>query len=139
VQTVLSLHTELWAFYAGVLFVATVMFFPGGLAGLIMMHVPSIRAGRAGYLTMPYIKTLIPGLFTVLGASALVEMTFHLRHASTGDHEMTIFWTTFDSHAILPWIIAIGVTGVAFWLTKRNAPELVEAWHTANTIGGSNA
>ena len=28
-QTVLSLQTELWAFYAGTLFVATVMFFPG--------------------------------------------------------------------------------------------------------------
>ena len=46
VQTVLSLQTELWAFYAGMLFVATVMFFPGGLAGLIMMHVPAMRHGQ---------------------------------------------------------------------------------------------
>ena len=71
-QTVLSLETELWAFYAGALFLATVMYFPGGLAGLIMMHVPAFKFGNAGKLVMPYVKTLIPGLITVLGIAALV-------------------------------------------------------------------
>jgi branched-chain amino acid transport system permease protein len=136
VQTVLSLQTDLWAFYAGVLFVSTVMFFPGGLAGLIMMHVPAFKFGRARLLIVPYIKTLLPGLITVLGISALVEMTFHFRHAATGDDEMTLFWTTFDSHAVLPWAIAIVVTAVAFWLTRRNVPGLREAWHKANTFTG---
>ena len=137
VQTVLSLQTELWAFYAGLLFVATVMFFPGGLAGLIMMHVPAVRLGKAKLLIMPYIKTLIPGAITVLGAAGLVEMIFHLRHATIGDEEMTIFWTTFDSHAILPWVVAIAVTGAAYWLMRRNLPGMVEAWHEANSQGGS--
>ena len=136
-QTVLSLQTELWAFYAGTLFVATVMFFPGGLAGLLMMHVPVFRLGKAKLLVIPYIKTLIPAFIGILGMSALIEMTFHVRHAATGDNEMTLFWTTFNSHAIVPWVIAIGVTALALGITRATAPALREAWSTANTAGGS--
>ncbi|THH36715.1 branched-chain amino acid ABC transporter permease [Aliishimia ponticola] len=139
VQTVLSLETELWGFYAGILFVATVMYFPGGLAGLIMMHVPALRLGKAGRLIVPYLKTLIPGLFTVLGASALIEMIFHYRHAAVGDDEMTLFWTSFDSHSALPWIVAIAVTVVGFWLTKKTAPDMAAAWHDANSPDGGAA
>lgn len=137
VQTVLSLQTELWAFYAGTLFVATVMFFPGGLAGLMMMHVPVFRLGKAKMLIMPYIKTFVPATFGVLGLCALVEMTFHYRHAATGDHEMTLFWTTFDSHTVLPWVIAIAITVVGLGIARRTAPDLKEAWNEANTAGGT--
>ena len=133
-QTVLSLETELWAFYAGILFVATVMYFPGGLAGVLMMHVPAFRMGKAGKLVGPYIKTLIPAAVGILGAAALVEMVFHFRHASTGDEEMTLFWTTFNSHSVVAWAIVIGVTAVAFWLVRRNVPEMRAAWHEANSL-----
>ena len=34
-RTVLGLETELWALYVGILFLVTVMYFPGGLAGLL--------------------------------------------------------------------------------------------------------
>ncbi|NRB04099.1 MAG: branched-chain amino acid ABC transporter permease, partial [Rhodobacteraceae bacterium] len=137
VQTVLSLETELWAFYAGTLFVATVMFFPGGLAGLIMMHAPAIKLGRFRLLIMPYIKTLIPGAIAVLGLAGLVEMIFHYRHAAKGDEEMTIFWTTFNSHALMPWVIVIAITVVGLWLCRRSSSEMVDAWNDANTPGGA--
>ena len=137
VQTVLSLQTELWAFYAGTLFVATVMFFPGGLAGLMMMHVPVFRLGKARLLVWPYIKTLVPAAIGTLAVCALVEMTFHLRHAAAGDHEMTLFWTTFDSHALTPWIIAIVVALVGLGIARKTTPALREAWNEANTAGGS--
>ena len=63
-------------------------------------------------------------------------MTFHVRHAATGDYDMTLFWTTFDSHSVLPWIIAVGIAVVAFWITRRNLPELRDAWNSANTAPG---
>lgn len=138
VQTVLSLQTELWAFYAGSLFVATVMFFPGGLAGLLMMHVPVFKLGNAKQLIQPYIKTLLPAAIGILGVCALVEMTFHFRHASIGDDEMTLFWATFDSHTLLPWLIAGAVALIGIGIAKRNAPELKEAWDAANTAGDAS-
>ena len=135
-QTVLSLQTELWAFYAGALFLATVMFFPGGLAGLLMMHAPVVKLGKMRHLVVPYLKTLLPALIGIFGLAALVEMTFHFRHAATGDDEMTIFWTTFDSHAVLPWIIAGAVTVIGLGIARATAPALKEAWNEANTAGG---
>ncbi len=137
-QTVLSLSTELWAFYAGMLFVATVMFFPGGLAGLIMMHVPAFKLGKAGGLIVPYLKTLLPAAIGIFGLAALVEMTFHFRHAAPGDEVMTVFWTTFDSHTLLPWLIAGGVTIIAFAITKATSASLKDAWNEANTARGKS-
>jgi len=137
-QTVLSLQTELWAIYVGALFLATVMFFPGGLAGLMMMHVPALRLGKASGLVMPYIKTLIPGAIGVLGVCALIEMTFHFRHAAKGDHEMTLFWTTFDSHTVMPWLIAGIIAAVGLGVARATAPAMKEAWDEANTAGGAS-
>lgn len=139
VQTVLSLKTELWGFYAGLLFVATVMFFPGGIAGLIMMHVPAIKLGRAGILLKPYLQTFVPGIIAVLGTAALIEMIFHVRHAATGDEAMNLFWINFNSHDLLPWVVAVGVTAAALLLTKRSVPALREAWNEANTVRGAVA
>ncbi len=135
-QTVLSLETELWALYVGALFVATVMFFPGGLAGLIMMHYPAARMGRLSRLFMPYLKVLIPGTIGALGLCGLMEIVFHLRHAALGDHEMTLFWTSFDSHSILPSAIFLGLAVGGIWLAKRSAVEMAAAFHDANSLEG---
>lgn len=138
-QTVLSLQTELWQLYVGALFLATVMFFPGGLAGLLMMHTPIARMGRLGMLIVPYIKTLLPAALGIVGLSILVEVIFHVRHASAGDNEMTLFWVTFDSHSVLPWIVGLVLAVGGIWLARRNAPELREIWHRASSLDGGAA
>lgn len=134
-QTVLSLETELWQLYVGVLFLATVMFFPGGLAGLMAMHVPVVKLGKMNMLIMPYIKTLVPGAVGLLALSGLIEVIFHAKHATADDHKMSIFWTSFSTHDILPWVVLIALTMGGLWLARRNAPELKEAWGNANTLG----
>ncbi|WP_146347126.1 branched-chain amino acid ABC transporter permease [Phaeobacter marinintestinus] len=131
-QTVLSLETDLWQLYVAALFMATVMYFPGGLGGVVMMHVPVIRFGTFGMLVKPYAKTLIPAAFAILGLSALVEMLFYTRHSAVGAHDMTLFWMTFNSHSPLPWLIAAGITAGGLLLARRNAPELASAWHDAH-------
>lgn len=137
-QTVLSLQTELWTLYAGALFVLTVMYFPGGLAGLIMMHFVPLKFGKFGLLVMPYLKTLIPGILGVFGLSALIEALFHVRHSALGEHDMTLFWMPFDTHTVLPWIVMIGATVIGFYFTRLGWPELREAWDEANTAPASS-
>ncbi|OWU76964.1 branched-chain amino acid ABC transporter permease [Phaeobacter sp. 22II1-1F12B] len=138
-QSVLSLQSEIWQLYLGALFLATVMYFPGGLAGVLMMHVPAAKFGKLGTLIVPYIKTLVPAVIAIFGLAALMELSFHVRHASAGDDEMTLFWTTFNSHNALPWIIASVATVGGFWLARLSAPSLKEAWHRANTPKGRPA
>ena len=132
-QTVLSLETEIWALYVGALFVATVMFFPGGLAGVIMMHAPPIILGKWRLLIKPYVKVLIPAAVAIFGISGFVEVMFHSRHAAVGETEMTLFWTTFEHTNLVPWILFAVLAVGGFWLARKNAPELVETWHEANT------
>ncbi|MGB1214453.1 MAG: branched-chain amino acid ABC transporter permease [Pikeienuella sp.] len=136
-QSVLSLQTELWQLYVGALFVATVMFFPGGFAGLLAMHVTPWRTGKIAGLVMPYLKTLVPGGIGVLALSAFVEILFHARHATIGDDEMTVFWVTFSHHAVLPWVISGGVAAGGFWVAGRMAPPMQDAWHEATTVDGA--
>ena len=138
-QSVLSLQTEIWQLYLGMLFVATVMFFPGGFAGVIMMHTLPVRLGKAGLLVVPYIKTLVPALVSAIGVACTLEILFHLRHAALGENEMTLFWITFDSHSPLPMIVSIVAAVGGFWLARRTSPAMAEAWHAANTPDGGAA
>ncbi|MEO0682130.1 MAG: branched-chain amino acid ABC transporter permease, partial [Pseudomonadota bacterium] len=135
VQTVLSLQTELWALYAGALFVATVMFFPGGLAGLLAIHVIPARLGKLGLLTMPYVKTLIPGAIGVLAVCGVLEMMDHARNSTVGDEVMTLYWMTTDTSSFIPWILYIAVAASGIWLASKGAPEVKHAWNQATTAG----
>ena len=136
VQTVISLKTEIWALYAGALFVLTVMYFPNGLAGLLMLHAPAARMGRLGLLAVPYARTLIPGAVAVIGSICLIELIHHVKVSLPDDSEMTLFWITFDSHSLAPWIVSAAMAAGGFWLARRGTPELADAWHEANTLDG---
>lgn len=132
-KTVLGLQTDLWQLYVGVLFVLTVMYFPGGLAGIIMMHAPSVLLGKVRMLILPYIKTIVPAVIGILGLAGVVEIIFHWRHAAVGEEEMTLFWVTFNSHDIVP-ITVMGLAAVAgFLLARRSAPDMAAAWHRSIT------
>ncbi len=132
-QTVLSLHTDLWQLYVGVLFLATVMFFPSGLAGVLMMHGAAIRQLGWTRLRSPYVRTVVPAVIGTLGLCALVELVFHSRHIARGGQEMTLFWITFQTSNPAPWVIAAGVAIAGIWISKRNVPDLREVWQAARS------
>ncbi len=131
-QTVLSLYTEIWQLYLGVLFLMTVMFFPAGLTGLLAMHSLPYRLGKFSLLLVPYAKMALPALVLVLSSASLLELLFHARHASVGENEMTLFGITFDSHALTPWIVLVVLLVGSFMIVKRQAPSLYDAWQSAN-------
>ncbi len=130
-QTILSLHTELWHMYIGALFVTCVMFFPGGLAGVLAMHAPALRSGQIAKLTAPYLKTLVPAGVSILALAGLCEILLHSRNAAVGESEMTLFWTTFDSHNPVPWVSLAIIVLAGFWLARRGVPALSTAWGEA--------
>ena len=133
-QTVLSLQTELWQLYVGLLFVLTVMFFPSGLTGLVAMHGVAARTGRLASLAGPYARSLLPGGATLLAGAALVEMLFHVRHGATGDDEMTLYGWTFSSHDPVPWLVFGCVAAGGVWLARRGAPEAKAVFDAASSL-----
>ena len=52
-QSGVSLLSNAWLLYVGVLFIVMVMYAPGGLIGLIFMHMPIWRAGRCANWRCP--------------------------------------------------------------------------------------
>ena len=52
--------TTVWQLYFGLIFIGIVMFAPGGIAGLLMMHRPLIRAGSLGMVIPSYLVTALP-------------------------------------------------------------------------------
>ena len=127
-QTVMSLYTDLWQLYVGVLFVLVVMFVPTGLTGLFAMHGTPMRNRRLGVLAIPYGKVLPLAVLFVLALVAVCEMVFHLRE---GSGTMTLYWVSVDPHGWLPLTLAVAVGALALWGIVKLMPGVREAWDVA--------
>ncbi len=138
-QTVLSLYTEIWALYLGILFIITVMFFPTGLTGLIAIHAQPWKAGRLGILAVPYAKLIIPVIVCVLSFAAVLELLFHAREAALGDEAMSLYGFAVNSHSLLPYIAAVAAGAVSLFIILRLMPSLQEAWDEANAVPGARS
>ncbi len=131
-QTLLSNYTEIWAFYVGLIFVATVMYAPAGLTGLIMMHLPILRAGRLRSLARPYLQVGLPALCCAVGVIGLLELLHFVSARATGQTVKRLFWMRFDVDQPLPWLV-FGVLAVGGFLVARwMAPRLAAAWDEAH-------
>lgn len=138
-QTLLSNYTPIWALYVGILFVATVMYAPAGLTGLIMMHIPIWKSGQIGVLVKPYLAMAVPALITLLGMIGLLEMLHYLSEAATGETQADLFGITWTFAGPVPWIV-FGVMFVGgIWVCRKLAPTVKDVYQTAiaKAYGGS--
>ena len=72
-QSGVSLLSNSWLVYVGVMFIAMVIFAPTGLAGMIQAHGPIRRAGRLHAFSC-HISGCCPGLAWCFGFVGLVEL-----------------------------------------------------------------
>lgn len=116
-QSGVSLMSNAWLVYVGVMFIAMVTFAPSGLAGMILAHGPIMQAGRMGKLIVPYLRILLPGLAVLIGFVFLVELSsFHTIGAAQGK-TLALFGHKIDTHDPAPWAIAVALFVLGgFWL-----------------------
>src|ERR1700760_3870033 len=118
-QSGVSLMSNSWLVYVGVLFITMVIFAPQGIMGLIAAHGPIVRGGRFGKLLVPYLRVLVPGLLMVLGFVGLVELTSFLTIGAAQGKSMVLFGSKVDVHAAMPWLVAtVLLLGGGFWLRR---------------------
>jgi branched-chain amino acid transport system permease protein len=131
-QTLLSNYTEIWAFYVGLIFVATVMYAPAGLTGIIMMHFPIYRARKLRTLALPYLQVGVPALCCAIGVIGLLELLHYLSVRAVGQSTKRLFWMSLNVEQPTAWIV-FGVLAVGgFFVARRMAPALVAAWEAAS-------
>jgi branched-chain amino acid transport system permease protein len=133
-QNMLSDITEVWQLYFGLLFIAVVMYAPGGLAGLIMMHRPAWRAGSFWSLLPAYALLIVPVLLIAGGLALIVEMLAHWGLRSVEGSSMKTFGIVYDSKTWKPWTAAIVAVVVGGWLVRVIWPRVASQWDKAQAV-----
>lgn len=118
----LSEWTKAWLLYLGLVFMFMVMYAPGGLASLVMMNLRVAAFGHLKRLWVAYLG-MAGGLLTALaGASAMIEMLYHLQlNAALGD-EVKFMGAMLHARSADAWFGAVFtlVAGAAlFELVRR--------------------
>ena len=127
-QSWVSLLSNSWLVYVGVLFILMVTFAPGGIAGLVLMHQPIARSGRMGRLAAPYARIAGPGLFVVVGFVLLIELCSFLTIGASQGKTFVLAGATIDPKSPVPWAIgALLLGGGGLWLW-REARHVRAAW-----------
>jgi branched-chain amino acid transport system permease protein len=128
-QILLSDITSAWQLYFGLLFVAVVLFSPGGIVGWLMRHKDVVWRGEAWRLIPSYGLVLVP---LVVGLAGLI-MTIELGHrllveGATQGTAFKLLGIDVDAASTIPWALAaafliLGVGGIRlFW------PAVTAAW-----------
>ena len=132
-QSTLTGITEAWVLYLGILFVSVIMFFPGGLAGLIAMHRPIWLAGArlAAPLAVPY--TLFVGslVASALGFIGLIEMLYFQSSRLSTETELAVFGVAVDPGGVGGWAAFAALAAAGALATRATWPGAAAAWNTA--------
>jgi branched-chain amino acid transport system permease protein len=116
-QSGVSLMSNSWLVYVGVLFIAMVTFAPTGLTGIVLEHAPIARAGLLRRLVLPYVRILVPGLLAVLGFVGLVELASFLTIGMAQGKRLAVFGRALNIYSVVPWLVALlAMFGGAYWL-----------------------
>jgi branched-chain amino acid transport system permease protein len=133
-QVMLSDVTGAWMLYFGLIFILMVMYAPGGLAGLVMLHAPLWRNNTLHHVLPAYALMAGPAFLLLGGTVLLIETAHHqLVRAATEGPAMHFFGLTLQSNSVIPWATALIAIAVGLLLGRRFAPRLVEAFHEASS------
>jgi branched-chain amino acid transport system permease protein len=108
-QTALGLVTKAWPFYFGAMFLVTVLFVPGGLAGLALWHKRLWDARLVGRALPVYGAMAVPVLVALGGSATIVEMAYR-------EQKSAALW----AGAVA--LLALGVWA-SRWMWRRCAPR----------------
>jgi branched-chain amino acid transport system permease protein len=123
----LSGFTKAWLLYLGLFFVLMVVYAPGGIASLLLMQFPVIRAGRWRELLVPYALAALAGLVALAGLIGLVEMVYRLSEQGANT-VLTVLGVSFDARSALPWFAFMVVLAAGLAAFRVAARGVGERW-----------
>src|ERR1700754_919888 len=106
-QLGLTSVTSVWQLYFGIIFIGIVMFAPGGIAGLLMMHRPLIRARSLGMVIPSYLVAAIPTLALAVGVTLAIETVARYTESQGEGNVINLLGLPLDATKPTTWLIAI--------------------------------
>ena len=136
--TILSLGlsdlTQVWQLYFGLIFIAVVLFAPGGITGLLMMHRPLLRAGTLRQVLPSYLLALVPTLAMIAGLVLALETIVHFTVNPGDDSHIKAFGIPFDAASPSIWAISAVLLVGGFLVARKDWVRVKEAWDKAGSI-----
>ncbi|MBC7666696.1 MAG: branched-chain amino acid ABC transporter permease [Caulobacter sp.] len=119
---VLSELTKAWLLYLGLVFVLMVMYAPAGVAGLVLANLRLAAFGRLRALLPGYLALALAGAVAFAGASAMVEMLYHLQPNEALGPVMKFGGVSLNAKGAPAWIgaaLLLAVGAAAFETARR--------------------
>ena len=136
--TILSLGlsdlTTVWQLYFGLIFIAVVMFAPGGITGLLMMHRPLLRNGMLGRVIPSYLVAIVPTLAMLIGLMLGIESIVHYTMNSMEDPNIKAFGIPFNAASPVTWAASVVLLIGGFMLARITWKRIAVAWDEALTM-----
>jgi branched-chain amino acid transport system permease protein len=130
----LSDLTPVWQLYFGLIFIAVVMFAPGGLTGLLMKHRPLLKAGTLNKVLPSYLVALVPTLAMVAGLMLAIETIVHFTVNPGDDPHIRSFGVSFDAANPAIWAIAAVLLIGGFLVARMTWRRIAHAWDEALSV-----
>ena len=129
----LSDLTQVWQLYFGLIFIAVVMFAPGGITGLLMMHRPLIKAGTLTRVLPSYLIAFVPTLAMIVGLILTIEITVYHTVNPGDDPHIKAFGIPFDASNHGVWAIAAVLLVGGFLIARKSWALVAARWDDALT------
>jgi branched-chain amino acid transport system permease protein len=131
-QSALSSYTQAWLLYFGLFFVVMILFAPGGIASLIMLHLPAARNGLLPRLIPSYAISGAALAVVMGGFITLVEMTYHLEMGEELGKSFKVFGLVVDVAAVTPWLVATLVFLAGLGVFAATVKLVRRSWDSVN-------
>jgi branched-chain amino acid transport system permease protein len=123
-----------WQLYFGLIFIAVVVFAPGGITGLLMMHRPLLKAGTLSKVLPSYLIAFVPTLAMIAGLILAIEITVHYTVNPGDDSHIKAFGVNFDAASPYVWAMAAILMIGGFLVARKTWTWVGHAWDEATTM-----
>jgi len=130
---VLSEITKAWLLYLGLAFVLMVMYAPAGVAGLVLANLRLASFGKLRPLLPGYLALVVAGAVAFTGASAAVEMLYHLQLNEALGPIMKFAGLELNARGAGAWIAAALLAGVGAIAFERARRRFRVRWDAAQS------
>jgi branched-chain amino acid transport system permease protein len=130
----LSDLTQVWQLYFGLIFIAVVLFAPGGITGLVMLHRPLIKAGTLTKILPSYLITLAPTLAMIAGLILSLETIVHYTVNPGDDSHIRAFGVSFDAASRYIWAMAAILLIGGYLVARKTWRWVGHAWDDATSV-----
>jgi branched-chain amino acid transport system permease protein len=129
----LSEFSQAWLLYLGVIFLAMVMYAPGGVASIMMVNLRVVRHGYWHRLLPLCLALLVAAVPAGLGAAALVEMVYHRQMEAMLGPNLSFMSLALNTRSWGAWLgcASVCLVGLGFFSAIRR--RFVQRWDAIQT------